>query len=113
MSDPDVAEADSARVRWTERRSASRQSHRRRRTAGHARRGPLARGASRNAYNTSQRRSHCWSRRENPHTVISLAYFDLDIYEPTRDASTSRTHRLSPGAGAGRACSGILPPLWT
>jgi hypothetical protein len=22
----------------------------------------------------------------NPHTVIALAYFDLDLYEPTRDA---------------------------
>jgi hypothetical protein len=23
---------------------------------------------------------------DNPHTVIALAYFDLDLYEPTRDA---------------------------
>jgi hypothetical protein len=35
---------------------------------------------------------------QNPHTVIALAYFDLDLYEPTRDALAHIRGRLTKGS---------------
>ncbi|GAB3258846.1 class I SAM-dependent methyltransferase [Kineosporia babensis] len=35
---------------------------------------------------------------ENPHTVIALAYFDLDLYEPTRDVLRMITPYLAKGS---------------
>ncbi|MGH3466585.1 MAG: TylF/MycF/NovP-related O-methyltransferase [Thermocrispum sp.] len=36
--------------------------------------------------------------KENPHTVIALAYFDLDLYEPTRDAINTIRPYLTKGS---------------
>jgi hypothetical protein len=35
---------------------------------------------------------------DNPHTVIALAYFDLDLYEPTRDAIDAVRPYLTKGS---------------
>lgn len=35
---------------------------------------------------------------DNPHTVIALAYFDLDLYEPTRDTITAIRPYLTKGS---------------
>jgi hypothetical protein len=34
----------------------------------------------------------------NPETIVSLAYFDLDLYEPTRDCLLAIKDRLTPGS---------------
>ena len=35
---------------------------------------------------------------KNPHTIISLAYFDFDIYKPTKDCLTSILPFLTKGS---------------
>lgn len=36
--------------------------------------------------------------KENPHAVISLAIFDMDLYEPTKDVLQKIQHRLTKGS---------------
>ncbi len=36
--------------------------------------------------------------KRNPHTIIALAYFDLDIYQPTRDCLLAIRDRLTQGS---------------
>lgn len=38
---------------------------------------------------------------ENPHTVIALAYFDFDIYQPTKDCLQAILPRLTQGSVVG------------
>lgn len=38
---------------------------------------------------------------ENPHTVVALAYFDFDLYEPTRDCLQALKPRLTKGSVVG------------
>jgi hypothetical protein len=47
----------------------------------------------------------------HPETVVALAYFDMDIYKPTRDALTSIRPHLTRGSviGFDEACFAALP----
>ena len=36
--------------------------------------------------------------KRNPHTIVALAYFDLDIYQPTRDCLLAIRNRLTQGS---------------
>jgi hypothetical protein len=38
---------------------------------------------------------------QNPHTIVALAYFDLDIYQPTRDCLLAIRDRLTQGSVIG------------
>jgi hypothetical protein len=45
---------------------------------------------------------------DNPHTVIALAYFDLDLYEPTRESTSYPPRDGSLNSGPLRAGSSRL-----